>query len=246
MSVSSSQPPKLSKATLAHGYSPVKRVIDIVSIIGFFVSEIFLMKEVVPHIIKQPFIVLPALLAGFIAADFTSGFVHWLGDTWGSAETPILGRAFIRPFREHHIDQTAITRHDFIETNGSNCLASLFILVPAIIILLRQPTTLFVLFLMTGALSLSLGVFGTNQFHKWAHLARPSKIVRTLQNWHLILSPIHHAIHHNIPHDRYYCITVGWLNKLLEKIHFFPAIEKVVTYLTGVKARKNDQEMIAS
>lgn len=44
--------------------------------------------------------VILAAVLGVITADFGSGFVHWMADSYGSVELPIFGRNFIRPFRE--------------------------------------------------------------------------------------------------------------------------------------------------
>jgi ubiquitin-conjugating enzyme E2 variant len=182
-----------------------------------------------------------ALLSGFLWADWVSGFVHWMGDTWGTTETPILGKALIRPFREHHVDQKAITRHDFIETNGANCMISL----PWAVMSLLMPFTpgpwFQVRFFFACAwASMILWVMGTNQFHKWAHSDNPPVVAQWLQRLHLILPPAHHAIHHKAPFAKYYCITVGWMNWPLTKIHFFPILERWLTALTGMIPRQDD------
>ena len=33
---------------------------------------------------------------GILFADFMSGIVHWIADTWGSLEVPLIGPTFIR------------------------------------------------------------------------------------------------------------------------------------------------------
>jgi ubiquitin-conjugating enzyme E2 variant len=141
-------------------------------------------------------------IAGWALADLASGLVHWAGD-----------RLAIRPFREHHDDPRAMTRHDFIETNGASCLGCLPLLAAGAFLPLNP---------LAHALlvSTAIGALLSNQCHKWAHMAGAGipRIVRLLQRMRLILPPAMHRRHHTPPHDSHFCTASGWLNRPLDRI----------------------------
>jgi ubiquitin-conjugating enzyme E2 variant len=154
---------------------------------------------------------LAAILAGYLAADVASGLVHWFCDTCFAENTPLIGPLFIAPFREHHRDPLAMTRHSFAELNGNSALA----LIPVLVIALAQAWPPL---LCPALASFALAVFATNQFHYWAHAAAAPRWVRWLQRRRLILAPAHHARHHRANFTGSYAITTGWTNLLLDRI----------------------------
>ena len=222
---------------LAQGYSPAIRAMEVFAILAFVGLESALVWRLWGNTHVGPWLVLTAVVLGYLAADFVSGLVHWMGDTWGSTDMPVVGKAFIRPFREHHVDDKAITRHDFVETNGNNCLVSLPVALLALV--LPHSSSVWV-FLSMFLGSMILWVMATNQFHKWSHTDSPPALVGWLQRRHLILPPAHHQVHHTSPYDKYYCITVGWMNKPLALIGFFSGMERLITRVTGLLPRQDD------
>ena len=162
----------------------------------------------------------PLVAFAMLAADFVSGFVHCAADNFGSPTTPIFGVAFIRPFRDHHIDPAGITRHDFVETNGNSCLVNLIVLVPSYF-LTSGGASAWTFFLGIFVLMFTLAIVLTNQVHKWAHMTTPPKAVAWIQRVGIILSPVHHNVHHTAPFDKNYCITTGWMNALIERSGIF-------------------------
>ena len=224
------------RRALREAYSRAVRNFEIASIAGYALVMAWLLTRIAPRIAETPFLAIAAFMVGFIAADFGSGFVHWTADTWGTPEWPIIGKALIRPFREHHVDQKEITRHDFIETNGNNC----FISSPAAAIAALLPDGTVWFFLAAMTFAMCLAIFGTNQFHKWAHMDTPPWYAQALQRANLILPPEHHAVHHTSPYAKYYCITVGWLNEGLFRLRFFQILEKIIAHLTGLIPREDD------
>lgn len=222
---------------LAAGYSRSIRILEVSSITAFFAVVLWQLVRLAAPALENPWTMVAAFAAGYLFADFVSGFVHWMADTWGSVEMPVLGNALLRPFREHHVDEKAITRHDFVETNGNNCLICVPAGTAALFVPLDNP---WVFFLMAWLLWSMLWVFGTNQFHKWAHLDEPPPVVAFLQRWHLILPPAHHAIHHTAPFATHYSITTGWMNRPLAAIRFFRVLEWLVTSVFGLIPRADD------
>lgn len=179
-----------------------------------------------------------ALLAGYVLADFGSGIVHWTFDRYGNDKTWLLGPNFVKPFRNHHVDPRDITRHDFIETNGNNCLFTMPILAGFTFLPLdfENAGVLFVIALWTFA---SIFTFATNQFHKWAHTPEPPSWAAWLQEKHVILPRDHHKIHHTFPYETHYCITTGWMNGVMSKMGAWAFMERVIEAVSGVRAHRD-------
>ncbi len=213
------------------------RVLEVSAIILTGAFAIGFVAKMVP-LLEGPLqwgVTLACGLAAYVAADFVSGLVHWMADRFGTPATPVVGANFIGPFREHHVDPKGITRHDFVETNGNNCI----VLLPAfaLVYFFSPGEGMASLILTATMLAFGLSIFATNQFHKWAHMDRPPRLIRILQKSHIILGVEHHSVHHSGSFDTYYCITSGWLNPLLAYLKFFERMEWLIFKLFGIKTQ---------
>jgi len=236
---------KKNAALLASHYSAPKRVMEVTSVTGYLVLFIFALYKMALHIQKggsSPTVWTTLSISWLLAtlvADFFSGLVHWGADTWGTLNTPVVGKTFVRSFREHHVDPFRITCHDTIETNGDNCLITIIPLLALAFATIREGHSqdLFAFAFMTF---LTFWVALTNQIHKWAHMIKPPPAVAFLQDWNIILSRKVHQVHHHTPFDRYYCITTGWLNPVLGVVGFWRGMEAVIQWATGAIPRQDD------
>ncbi len=166
------------------------------------------------------------LAVGVLSADFTSGALHWFCDRFFRTDTPLLGRLLIQPFRDHHVDPQGIVRHGLLELHGNSCIPVIAFLAVARWADLPDPRNPGSLLVHVWIFVFASSALLTNQFHLWAHAGKVPPGVRWLQRQGLILTPSRHAVHHRGGFSQSYCMTTGWLNPLLDRIEFFPRIER--------------------
>jgi plasmanylethanolamine desaturase len=164
-----------------------------------------------------------------LLADFIAGVVHWLEDSYGTEDTPVVGPLLIRPNIVHHHFPRFFTRRTWWQSNGDLVILSAVILLVAWWAnVLTWQVWLFV------ALSAN-----ANQVHKWAHRTRAEngRIVSFLQDIGLLQTPRHHALHHTDPKNTYYCPITNVLNPVLERLKFWTRVEWLIERATGIAHR---------
>lgn len=162
-------------------------------------------------------------------ADFVAGLVHWLEDSYGSADTPFVGPLLVRPNIVHHHYPRYFTRLSWWQSSWDILLICAVLLGAA-----------YALGLLTWHVWLFAVVsVNANQVHKWSHRTRAEngRIISFFQDIRLLLTPRQHAVHHSDPKNTYYCPVTNLVNPLLEFLRFWLALEWLIERVTGIKHR---------
>jgi ubiquitin-conjugating enzyme E2 variant len=216
---------------MGQGSAPRTQLIVAIDVmaVGVVTAGLAVIAARVWHGIQWP---IPALgvaatmAVGYGLADLLTGFVHWFFDTFFDETTPLLGPRVIAPFREHHRDPLAMTRHGFLELTGTQFLA----MAPLTFAVVWWGDSVTV-FGNAFALAFVGGAVVTNLFHRWAHEPVPPPLARVLQTVGLVLTPERHANHHSPPHTAAYCVTSGWLNPMCDRLRIWTRAEAALTAL---------------
>lgn len=173
------------------------------------------------------------ILLCILAADFITGLIHWVEDTYGLPSWPILGRLVIEPNIEHHLAPSKMCESPVWLRNYQSVVPALVIGVPVFCVLGKNSGPVL--------LTLLLASFG-NEVHSWAHSKHSNPWwIRFLQDSALILTPEHHAKHHKKPYDRHFCTLTNFTNAVLDLIRFWKVLEVCLSFV-GIKPKRLSQE----
>lgn len=162
--------------------------------------------------------------------DLLTGLVHWLEDSYGNEDTPLIGKLITQENNRHHQQPAYMTRFGYWYTSG------MLIGVAGVIGLGAWALGLFSWQL---GLVLALGA-NANQIHKWTHRSRRAngRVVSWLQDIRLFQSQADHAKHHRGDQRGHYCVVTPHLNALFERFKVWERAERGIERAFGVARRE--------
>jgi len=181
---------------------------------------------------------LAALLVGYFLADFSSGMVHWMIDTW--LDERALGRA-IAITREHHVHPDHVDGYGFLEYASLGSAPGAVVFGGAFAVTALFPISAATCALMILWLVNSVCLLFAISFHNLAHRPARSAIMRLAQRLHLVCPPAQHWVHHR-NHTVRYCVVNGWANYVCDGLDLWRGLERVIEAVTGRVPRADEAE----
>jgi hypothetical protein len=162
-------------------------------------------------------------------ADFISGLFHWLEDSYGREDWPLVGPFVTQANVLHHFDPRHMTRHSWLASARVPLVLCSLVLVIAYGLSALSWQLVLLAFL----------TINSNEVHKWAHRTRleNGNLVHRLQSTGLIQSRAHHARHHQGNKDSHYCVLTNLLNPVLDGLRFWRSLELLLRAGFGIKRR---------
>jgi ubiquitin-conjugating enzyme E2 variant len=163
-------------------------------------------------------------------ADFISGCVHWLEDTYARPGMPLVGKIAEENLR-HHARPREFLNKSWWESSSDLLLLGLLVVLGAQLMHRLDGWVLLFVLLTVNA----------NQIHKWAHRGPKENpgFVTWLQQMRLVQTAREHARHHSGQRNSHYCVITNFLNPLLERVSFWRGLENLIAWIGGVKPRND-------
>lgn len=165
-------------------------------------------------------------LCCWLAADFLSGFWHWLEDRYFDVRWPLIGHHIAKPNELHHAQPNAFLDQGYWSRNSTTIIpaavaAAAWLWLSLYFPFLRKWTWIFVF------------ASQANEIHAWAH-QRCTGWIAVLQQTGLIQSAAHHGRHHRSPFEVRYCVMSDYLNPILDHLRFWRCLELMIGSASGI------------
>jgi len=170
------------------------------------------------------------IIFGFILADIIAGIFHWFEDTYlaFNTELPFFDEIAKDNELHHYFPRSLVYYSNWDNVTYTLPVSLIFI---GILILVGAPILKYIWFFS----SFCFFFITSNIIHKYSHMreCELSPFIRVLQKLNLLCSHEQHAVHHTTENDGKYCVISGFMNTVLDNLHFWRALECLIYIITG-------------
>ncbi len=205
----------------------------ILSLLGciIVINTLHILNKLYKEKLNMTFFFMPIIAFHTIA--FIVSFLHWTFDTWTVKNDDLRTRTFNQA-KTHHYHSTLVVKKKLFDRNDDSIYGALFF---GLIYIISNPYCSINYNILIYSLMISSLV--SLEIHRYAHM-NPKKVpyfIRLLQKSEIILSKESHFNHHNGEFRQSYDLMSGIMNIIVNWIGIYPALEKVVTKITGAQPR---------